>query len=147
MDQCTCGGASHSKDSLGIYSVCRKITNLVSLIVRLHVCQSNILSGELEATIHGLLVRGSNLKRWLSRSTTPPVIRQCKLLYDKFFGTQGNDHRSGKLDVPPEDEEYVSYSSVLDDLRPLLLKHQKRVRLCARHWAHGVVFARESTHI
>jgi hypothetical protein len=109
------------------------------LIGRLQQLPHNDHFGMLESTLMRTYIRSSNLKRRLSSSGCPEVLRQCKVLLDKAFGIHNEEDE--------EDEE--TYTSPLvtppPDLVPLI--NADKVILRARLRDKNVIYARSSTHV
>jgi hypothetical protein len=98
--------------------------------------------------------RAANLRRWLGRPDCPPAIRECKKLFDKWYGpstTGENDCHSLSGDgvfvqcLTPDDEENSKGVPTPPDLRHLVSRSHINLRARLKH--NGIVYARSSTHL
>ena len=92
--------------------------------------------------LHSFL-KGAKLRSWLSRSDCPPVIRECKVLFDRAYQTPGSIGGDDDDGAAPADN--LPKSNVPRDLRALI--GQCTAVLRAQLHAHGVYYCRSSTHI
>jgi hypothetical protein len=95
-------------------------------------------------------IKAGKLRRWLARVDCPPVIKECKLLFDKAYSPIRHDIEvdNGRDSVFVETsfaDEHPVPRSVPDDLHPLVQKSKIRMRARIRH--HGVVYATSSVHL
>jgi hypothetical protein len=97
-----------------------------------------IISGELESTMLSSFSRAARLKHWLSRPDQPPVLKECKNVFDKAFGLLINP----ALD---EDTTPSAFGPVPDVLRSIV--SDRKIALRAYHHFDNVTFARCSTHV
>jgi len=94
--------------------------------------------------------RAANLRHWLGRPDYPPVIQECKKLFDKWYGLSGSDQSLSVeglfvQSLAPDDIEYRKGVSVPSDLRHLV--SGTSINLQARLKHNGIVYARSSTHL
>jgi hypothetical protein len=110
------------------------------LIGRLQQLPHNDHFGVLESTLMRTCLRSSNLKRRLSNSECPEVLRQCKILLDKAFGIRNIDD-----DDEEEEEGTLPLVTPPPDLLPLI--DADKVTLRARLRDKNIIYARSSTHM
>jgi hypothetical protein len=110
------------------------------------------LKGELETTILHTFVKAGKLKRWLARVDCPPVIKECKILFDKAYapkvpdyGIVVDDGGDGIFVEPMIADEPPHPRTVPDELRPLAGKATAIMRARLRH--RGIIYANSSTHL
>jgi hypothetical protein len=97
--------------------------------------------------------RAANLRLWLGRPDCPPAIRECKKLFDKWYGTSASDNERQCLagdgvfvqSLAPEDVAYSKGVPVPSDLCHLV--SSTKITLQVRLTHNGVVYARSSTHL
>ncbi|TDL13614.1 hypothetical protein BD410DRAFT_735121 [Rickenella mellea] len=124
---------------------CFPFERLIGYLQRL---SHNHKFGQLESTLLQSFIRAAKLRRWLARSDCPPIIKECKKLFDKLYGSTRD-----KYEVPVNNELNMAEKECTDrrgvvvpsDLRRLI--KGPRVVLRARHNYCGTVYARSSTHL
>jgi hypothetical protein len=100
----------------------------------------------MESTLLHSFLKAGNLKRWLAKPDCPPVIKECKILFDKIYapkvaegeisvGDMDSDHHSGPMKTIPE------------DLCVLLGSLQHKAIMCARLHHNGVIYTTSNTHM
>ena len=116
---------------------------------------SNTFTGQLESTMLLSFIRAGKLRRWLSRADCPPIIKECKILFDKVYAPKvrgdsrvdiednGADE-SVFMDSPP-DKVHQTLQTVPLDLYPLVLRHKAPLHAWFPH--HGVMYAASSAHL
>jgi hypothetical protein len=97
----------------------------------------------LEATMHSSYLKAAKLKAWLSRPDCPPIIRECKSLFDKLF-----HHRNEPEDAIQDAVQDKSGNLAVNVEQPVsfLLADANAIQR-ARVEYDGVVYARSSSHL
>ena len=72
-------------------------------------------------------IKAGKLRRWLSRADCPPVIKECKRLFDKAYSPirhdiEVDDGRDGVFVETSFADDHLVPHPVPDDLRPLVQK-------------------------
>jgi hypothetical protein len=105
----------------------------------------------METTMLNTFIKAGKLKRWLARTDCPPVIKECKTLFDKAYAPRVQD--DSEVDYSG-DGIFVETSftdnhpvprTVPNELRPLTLK--AKAAMCARLRHHGIIYTNSSTHL
>jgi hypothetical protein len=94
--------------------------------------------GELEATMGASFIKAAKLKHWLARPDCPEFLKECKIVFDKAFGSTWTK----------SDSEIIAESAfcpVPDALKGII--SERRVALRARHKFDNTFFCRSSTHV
>jgi len=91
---------------------------------------NNVLTGgEMETTMVHTFIKAGKLKQWLSRPDCPPVIKECKILFDKAYALKVHDVREIDDD---RDSVFVETLFADDHACVVLDELQRRQRLsCA----------------
>lgn len=106
----------------------------------------SLFAGEMEATLLHSFVKGGNLRRWLSRPNCPPVIKECKLIFDKAFSPKKASSDGSGFEMEGEfSEAGRKPRSVPEDLRQLVPEQQ--VLLQARIKLFNAFFTSVVTHV
>ena len=103
-----------------------------------HVSRSISVVGELETTMGATFIKAAKLKHWLARPDCPEFLKECKIVFDKAFGSTWTK----------SDSEIIAESAfrpVPDALRGII--SERRVALRARHKFDNTFFCRSSTHV
>jgi len=87
---------------------------MVSPSVMSFIILNNVLTGEMETTIVHTFIKAGKLKRWLSRPDCPPVIKECKILFDKAYAPKVHD--VGEID---DDRDSVFVETLFADDHPV----------------------------
>jgi hypothetical protein len=97
----------------------------------------------MESTLLHSFLWANNLKHWLAKPDCPPVIKECKILFNKIYKpkvSEDNTSKAGADDIDPVPK------TIPEDLRPLLDPLQRKVVMHARLWHNGVIYATSQTH-
>lgn len=86
-------------------------------------------------------IAASRLRRWLNRSDAPPVIKECKAIFDRTFG------RTFKESTIFEDTATSKRKPATTPLDLLPLVGESQVVLRAHASYAGVTYSRSSTHL
>ena len=113
---------------------------------------NNALTGEMETTMVHTFIKAGKLKRWLARPDCPPVIKECKILFDKAYAPKVHDVVSGIDD--DRDGVFMETSFTDDHPAPCIVPDElchftkkAKVVMRARLRHHGVIYAISSTHL
>ena len=99
------------------------------------------ISGQMEASITKSFVAASKLKRWLGRSDAPPMIRECKRIFDKAFDARF----SGSTILEDAETSKRRPVETPSGLSCLISQHKVVLRANATH--AGSVYSRSSIHL
>jgi hypothetical protein len=107
------------------------------------------LPGQMESTLLESFLRAGKLKRWLAKPDCPPVIKECKQLFDKIYAPKVPD--SNLSNHSPADESagnipVTRTRAIPDDLRRLLI-HTQDVVIPARVRHNGIVYSSSQSHL
>jgi hypothetical protein len=103
----------------------------------------NLRLGQLESRLTEAFMQGARLRRWIGRSDSPPAIQECKVLFQKAYGSDPRQSVDGGNDEGDlEEKQEVSTPTTLQTV-----VKSKNVVLRARFKHLGVVYARSSTHL
>ena len=94
--------------------------------------------GKLEATMGATFLKATKLKHWLVRPDCPEFLKECKIVFDKAFGSTWTK----------SDSEIIAKSAfcpVPDALKGII--SERWVALRARHKFDGTFFCHSSTHV
>ena len=113
---------------------------------------NNALTGEMETTMVHTFIKAGKLKQWLARPDCPPVIKECKILFDKAYAPKVHDvvsgiddDRDGVFMETSFTDDHPAPCIVPDELRHFTKKAKVVMRARLRH--HGVIYAISSTHL
>lgn len=104
----------------------------------------------METTMLHTFIKAAKLKRWLGRSDCPPVIKECKALFDKAYTPRNRDDN----DIDDARDDILTETLSTDDhttrtipleLRPLAKKSKAVMRARLRHG--GIIYADCATHL
>jgi hypothetical protein len=95
-------------------------------------------------------IRATKLRCWLSRPDCPPVIRECKVLFDRMYAPKSATKSDEELAEDPFDDSVhapisATATAVPEDLYALIKRRTAVLR--ARLRFDGVVYSRASTHV
>jgi len=62
--------------------------------------------GQLESTMLFSFIRAGKLRCWLSRPDCPPVIKECKALFDKAYAPKVHDDI--QVDIDENDNSFFT---------------------------------------
>jgi hypothetical protein len=96
----------------------------------------------MESTLLESFLRASKLKRWLAKPDCPPVIKECKELFDKVYAPKIPNDDDGDT----VEDTTMPIRSAPADLR-VLLKDERGVVVCARMRHNGIVYSSSRTHV
>jgi hypothetical protein len=101
-------------------------------------------TGELEQTLLQSFLRAAKVRRWLTRPDCPPVIKECKSLFDKAYAPRRDEYSISDVPVSRGETTGTKAVPVPDDLQALV----KQPRVVLHSWLpfDRVVYSRSSTH-
>jgi len=117
----------------------------------LFVILNNVLTGEMETTMVHTFIKAGKLKRWLARTDCPPVIKECKILFDKAYApkvhdiSEVDDGGDGVFVETSFTDDHPAPCVVPDELRRFTQKAKAVMRARLRH--RGIIYAISSTHL
>ena len=123
-----------------------KFSILISYFVSSFKMSDLSNSGQMELTLLHSFLRAGNLKRWLAKPDCPTVIKECKLLFDKFYLPKVPEDHSGNVHGDTDNAGTMS-NTIPMDLCSLLALFQHHITICVRLWHNGVMLATSKTHI
>jgi hypothetical protein len=102
---------------------------------------SDLIPGEMESTLLRSFLKAAKLKRWLAKPDCPPVMKECKVLFDKIYLPKVSDSDvSGTAG-----EDTIEPVSAPPDLRAFL-NGPKQVVMPARVRHNGIMYSTAKTH-
>jgi hypothetical protein len=112
------------------------------LIISTTTFETSLL-GQLESTLLQTWIRAGKLRRWLGRSDCPPVIKECKRLFDKAYGSRSDADDGSGREILPEFKRASQH--VPEDLKSLVKSSQ--VMLQPRFEScDNVMYSTQSVH-
>jgi hypothetical protein len=95
-------------------------------------------------------IKVTKLRCWLSRPDCPPVIQECKVLFDSMYSPKSTTSLEEELAEDPLDDSVQPPPSAIavavpEDLYMLIKQRKAIVR--ARLKFNGVIYSRASTHV
>lgn len=142
------GGVSRSSASLAKSNDNSVTISLVSCPVRW--CPNTLLLtsilGQMEFTLLHSFLRAGKLKRWLAKPDCPPVIKECKLLFDKVYAPRISDSNESSTGQVEDTTAIHAAHAAPADLRPLL-KTTQEVGTNARVQHDGITYSSSKTHL
>jgi hypothetical protein len=112
---------------------------------------NNVLTGEMETTMVHMFIKAGKLKWWLARLDCPPVIKECKILFDKAYApkihdvSEIDDDRDSVFVETLFADDHPAPCVVMDELRHFTKK--AKAIMCARLRHCGIIYAISSTHL
>ena len=103
-----------------------------------HASHSISMIDELEAIMGATFIKAAKLKHWLARPDCPEFLKECKIVFDKAFGSTWTK----------SDSEIIAESAfhpAPDALKSIISERQ--VALRARHKFDSTFFCHSSTHV
>jgi hypothetical protein len=94
----------------------------------------------MEFTLLQSFLKATKLKRWLAKPDCPPVIKECKELFDKIYSPKRPDS-DGSCKA---DENIINHTSAPTDLRAFL--KDPKPTLMARVRYNGIIYSTAKTH-
>jgi len=94
--------------------------------------------GELEATMGASFIKAAKLRHWLARPDCPEFLKECKIVFDKAFGSEWNTSNSETI-------AESAFRPVPNALEGII--SERRVALRARHKFDNAFFCCSSTHV
>jgi hypothetical protein len=95
-------------------------------------------------------IKTTKLRCWLSRPDCPPVIQECKVLFDSIYAPNSATSLEEELAEDPLDDNIQAPPSAIAVTVPedlyMLIKRQKAI-VRARLKFNGVIYSRASTHV
>ncbi len=102
---------------------------------------SDLIPGEMEPTLLRSFLKAAKLRRWLAKPDCPPVMKECKVLFDKIYLPKVSDSDiSGTAG-----EDTIEPVSAPPDLRAFL-NGPKQVVMPARVRHNGIMYSTAKTH-
>ncbi|KAG2079039.1 hypothetical protein BDR04DRAFT_997260, partial [Suillus decipiens] len=82
---------------------------------------ANIMSGELENTMLCSFIKAASFCHWLTQPDCPPVIQECRILFDRVYSLKGATGPSQEFAEDPMDDvvqapDLATTSTVPEDL-------------------------------
>ncbi|KAG0700172.1 hypothetical protein DFH29DRAFT_807897 [Suillus ampliporus] len=95
-------------------------------------------------------IKATKLRCWLSRPDCPPVIRECKILFDRMYAPKSATRPDEELAEDPFDDNVrapvsTTATAVPEDLYTLIKRRTAILR--ARLKFDGIFYSRASTHV
>jgi hypothetical protein len=105
----------------------------------------------METTMLHTFIKAAKLKCWLGRSDCPPVIKECKALFDKAYTPRNRDDNN--IDDACDDiltetlstDNHTTPCTILLKLHPLAKK--SKAVMCAQLQHGGIIYANCATHL
>ena len=113
---------------------------------------NNALTGEMETAMVHTFIKAGKLKWWLARPYCPPVIKECKILFNKAYALKVHDVVSGIDD--DRDSVFMETSFTDDHPAPCIVPDEPhrftkkaKVVMHTRLRHHGIIYTISSTHL
>jgi hypothetical protein len=103
-------------------------------------------AGALETSMLRGFLQRANLRRWLSRAGTDPLLKQAQELIDKLYGGATKDDDVHPQEMLDADTEALSRGTLLRAPEGLPTK-SRIVSMRARFRADNIIYARQTTHL